>query len=370
MEQPEPPGANGATGPTGVNGVTGPTGANGNTGTTGVNGATGANGVTGPLGATGATGPVGCSNSNYVIKSNGISAICSQIYDNGINVGVNTVTPDMSALLDLTSTTQGTLITRMTTLQRNAIASPANGLMIFNVTTLCLEFYVAGSWQAIACGCMAAPSTPCPITGSTNVCSGQTGVVYSIAAVPGAVSYNWSVPLGALITLGQGTTSITVDFGSSSGNINVTASNSCGISGPCTLAITTSSVPATPGAMAGPSGVCSGQIGVGYSITAVPGATSYTWTVPTGATITFGQGTTLIIINCGTIAGNISVTASNSCGTSGASTLALSIITAPAAPGAITGSSSVCSWQSGVIYSISAVLVRHIITGQFLQERQ
>ena len=50
----------------------------------------------------------------------------------GQGVGIGTSNPDPSAKLEVNSSTQGTLITRMTTTQRNAINSPAIGLMIFN----------------------------------------------------------------------------------------------------------------------------------------------------------------------------------------------------------------------------------------------
>lgn len=43
-------------------------------------------------------------------------------------VGIGTTTPNASAALDVTSTTKGLLIPRMTTAQRTAIASPAAGL--------------------------------------------------------------------------------------------------------------------------------------------------------------------------------------------------------------------------------------------------
>ncbi|MDA9333745.1 hypothetical protein N9Q52_01680 [Polaribacter sp.] len=46
-------------------------------------------------------------------------------------VGVGTTTPDASAALDITSTTKGLLIPRMTNTQRDAIVSPASGLMIY-----------------------------------------------------------------------------------------------------------------------------------------------------------------------------------------------------------------------------------------------
>ncbi|NTW32416.1 MAG: LamG domain-containing protein, partial [Bacteroidetes bacterium] len=56
-------------------------------------------GVQGVSGATGATGPEGCTNTNYILKSNVTNAACSQIFDDGANVGIGTNTP--GALLDL-----------------------------------------------------------------------------------------------------------------------------------------------------------------------------------------------------------------------------------------------------------------------------
>ncbi len=49
-------------------------------------------------------------------------------------VGINTSTPHASAALDITSTTKGFLPPRMTTTQRDAIANPASGLMVYNTT--------------------------------------------------------------------------------------------------------------------------------------------------------------------------------------------------------------------------------------------
>ncbi|HWB63160.1 MAG TPA: tail fiber domain-containing protein, partial [Chitinophagales bacterium] len=88
-------GSNGAQGPTGP---TGPTGNNGAQGATGPTGATGSNGTNGSQGPTGPTGPIGCGSSNYVIKSNGSSATCSIIYDNGTQVGIGTATPQTSTI--------------------------------------------------------------------------------------------------------------------------------------------------------------------------------------------------------------------------------------------------------------------------------
>lgn len=48
------------------------------------------------------------------------------------NVGIGTTTPQASAVLDLSSTTKGLLVPRMNSTQMNSIATPANGLMIYN----------------------------------------------------------------------------------------------------------------------------------------------------------------------------------------------------------------------------------------------
>lgn len=70
-----------------------------------------------------------------------------------------------------------------------------------------------------------------------------------------------------------------------------------------------------------------GQTSVTYFVASVNGASTYTWSVPTGATIASGTGTTTIVVNfaCNASSGNISVTANSTCGSSPASALALTI---------------------------------------------
>ncbi len=55
---------------------------------------------------------------------------------------------DASAILQATSTTQGFLPPRMTSTQRDAIATPAAGLTIFNTTTTKLETWDGAVWRA------------------------------------------------------------------------------------------------------------------------------------------------------------------------------------------------------------------------------
>ena len=68
-------------------------------------------------------------------------------------------------------------------------------------------------------------SNPGTITGSAAVCLNASGIPYSVALVPGATIYNWSVPSGATITTGQGSAAITVNFGTVGGNVCVMATN-------------------------------------------------------------------------------------------------------------------------------------------------
>lgn len=75
----------------------------------------------------------------------------------------------------------------------------------------------------------APPAMPGAIAGKDSVCENTTEV-YSISPVPGALSYTWTVPSGATINSGQGSTSINVTFSNNAGNITVTADSTCGSS--------------------------------------------------------------------------------------------------------------------------------------------
>jgi Protein of unknown function (DUF1566) len=65
-------------------------------------------------------------------------------------VAINTdaTLPDNSAMLDVKSTVKGMLIPRMTTVQRDAISSPATGLTIYNTSNNGLESFTGAAWGA------------------------------------------------------------------------------------------------------------------------------------------------------------------------------------------------------------------------------
>lgn len=67
------------------------------------------------------------------------------------NLGVGTASPSASAKLDVSSTTQGFLMPRMSQSERDAISSPATGLMIFQTNNTPGFYYYTGSaWQAVS----------------------------------------------------------------------------------------------------------------------------------------------------------------------------------------------------------------------------
>lgn len=68
-------------------------------------------------------------------------------------VGIGTTSPDSSAVLDISSTSGGILLPRMNTSQRDAIPSPATGLLIYLIdgTKQCLQVYNGTGWENIYC---------------------------------------------------------------------------------------------------------------------------------------------------------------------------------------------------------------------------
>lgn len=74
-------------------------------------------------------------------------AVRATIDTNG-NLGLG-ATANASAILDAQSTTKGVRMPNMTTTQKNAIASPAAGLMVFDTTLAKLCVYSGAAWQTI-----------------------------------------------------------------------------------------------------------------------------------------------------------------------------------------------------------------------------
>jgi len=206
----------------------------------------------------------------------------------------------------------------------------------------------SGSYTLAYNYCSSAPAQPGNISGNTSVCAGSTQT-YSISPVTGATSYSWTLPSGW--SGSSSSTSITTTVGSNGGTISVIAINNCGSSSPRTLNVSVNTVTSQPGTISGNTTVCSGS-GQTYSISPVTGATSYSWTLPSGWS--GSSSSTSITTTVGSNGGTISVIANNSCGSSSPRTLSVSVNTAPSQPGTISGSSSVPAGTTKT-YSISPV---------------
>jgi hypothetical protein len=87
--------------------------------------------------------------------------------DSSQRVGIGTTSPNAAAVLDVTSTTQGFLPPRMTSTQRDAIASPPDGLEIYNTTTNRPNVRSGGVWREVASGTIGTTSDQV-VTTTTN----------------------------------------------------------------------------------------------------------------------------------------------------------------------------------------------------------
>jgi hypothetical protein len=71
------------------------------------------------------------------------------VLDSNGRLGVGTATPNSTAKVDITSTTQGLLMPRLTGIQQAAISSPATGLIIYNTDSVAFVYYTGSQWLKI-----------------------------------------------------------------------------------------------------------------------------------------------------------------------------------------------------------------------------
>lgn len=76
--------------------------------------------------------------------------LAQNIFPSNGAAGIGTTSPDPSSLLEVKSTTKGVLFPRMTKAQRDALASPAQGLLIYQTNNSPGLYYYDGSWKAVS----------------------------------------------------------------------------------------------------------------------------------------------------------------------------------------------------------------------------
>ncbi len=150
--------------------------------------------------------------------------------------------------------------------------------------------------------------------------------------IQGATSYIWTLPSGASGT--STTNSISVSFGSNAvtGNISVKGDNACGNGISSSIEITVNSLPATAGTITGDVSVCQGENNVTYQVPLIQNATSYIWTLPSGASGTSTTNSISVSFGSNAVTGNISVKGDNACGNGIASSLNIVVNAKPITP--------------------------------------
>ncbi len=148
--------------------------------------------------------------------------------------------------------------------------------------------------------------------GRGNLCEGGVDTFY-VQIWDDITAYSWTIPPQCTMLENKNDTiiiSVPANFGS--GRITVKGTNTCGTSIPDTMVIQGKPVP--PYRVFGPLQVAANQQGVVYQVEDLGHV--YNWSVPSGAVITGGQGTSAITVNWGTQPGYVGVSAGNNCGTS------------------------------------------------------
>ncbi len=300
-----------------------------------------------------------------------------QCYAQNVGININGTDPNPSALLDINAgpnNDKGILIPRvqLTAINSGAPISPApgiteTGLMVFNKAAagtapndVVKGFYYwdGTAWSAIDGGTSSGggaggwtdDGTVVRLTASSDF----VGIGTASPAATSALDIT-STNKGLLIprmTTNQRDAITSPAIGLQIYNLDCKVLNYW--SGTCWIAM--SKALPNPGAITsnGTTVFCTGQVRT-YSITAITGATSYTWTVPAGTTINSGQGTTSISATLGNISGSVCVNANNACETSGQTCLAVSVAPIPNTPGVITGLSSVNPGKQSSNYFIASV---------------
>jgi hypothetical protein len=196
-----------------------------------------------------------------------------------------------------------------------------------------------GADKSFQTGCTP-PAAPGSIAGPVNVCQGGCGYVYSIAPIPGATSYTWTVPVGGTITSGQGTNSISVCFSPTAlyGFVTVAGIGTCGNGPAGSMPINVYSPPVPT--ITGPAVTCPSSGNVYYTQF---GFTNFVWTVSAGGVITSGQGTysiTVDWITCGAQSVSVNYNNLNGCPALAPTVYPVTVNCAPVPT--ITGPNNVC----------------------------
>ena len=150
-----------------------------------------------------------------------------------------------------------------------------------------------------------------------------------------ALTYKWAAPAG--ITLSS-TTAAKPTFTAPQVTVNTDYTfslvvNDGTLDSPAdAVTITVRALPDNAGTITGTTTVCLGQSPALYTVPAIPNASSYIWTLPSGATGTSATNSITVNFSASAVSGNITVKGHNNGGDGGTSTLAITVNPKPATP--------------------------------------
>ncbi|SDX53624.1 LamG-like jellyroll fold domain-containing protein [Flavobacterium degerlachei] len=200
---------------------------------------------------------------------------------------------------------------------------------------------------------------------SQTVCANSSIIVTGVLT-GNATSGNWTATNGNITLQSQVGSTITAIFTPTISGGSATATITTNIpTGSCpntpataTVAVTVNPLPLAAGIINGSATVCQGENSIAYAVPAITNATGYSWSLPTGATITNGANTNSITVNYSNTAtsGNIAVYGTNACGNGTVSAkFAVTLNPLPLAAGIINGSATVCQGENSVAYTVPTI---------------
>jgi hypothetical protein len=188
----------------------------------------------------------------------------------------------------------------------------------------------------------AKPQRP-QLLGNPNPC-GDSTELYVVRPIgsPNPTSFTWTPPPGVTITQ-ISPDSIRIKWDTLiTGPLCVTANNACGASPPACIPIVVQQ-PIIPPKMSGPSAVCPNGGTYLFTLDTIQVGTSYTWTVPPGATFT-GANDSIRVDFTNASSGQVCVRASNACGS--IAPICRSVQVAPLPTVSLSGGGEICSGDS------------------------
>jgi PKD-like domain len=235
------------------------------------------------------SGGIGTLSFNYVRAFTGTSARSIQVWINGTQFG-STIT---------VSTTSNTVV---------AYSQPVNisGNIVLELRTSGAQIKIDDiAWT---CNCTNAGITSAT-AGDNSLCPSETTSITANGVVGTNAALTWWTAAGGTGT-NLGTANPLTGQGAGTYYARVTAD--CGSAVETSVVVSSVSAPSTSAISGNASPACN-AVGIGYSVTNTSGST-YSWTVPSGATITSGAGTSAITVSFGISNGNITVQETNNNG--------------------------------------------------------